>query len=266
MLNRKRNNRRREAHGSRWQLPALPWRLIALSGGTVAALGAMALLLSLLLNQPIERITVDGSFQRISAIEVEKVVRARLDGAGLVRADLAELQRALRELPWVDRASIQRSWPGGLRVHVIEQVAVARWNDSSLINVSGQLFLSEPRFVPPELPRLAGPAGTEGEVVARYLATQGRLVESGMRLVSMRLDARGAWELSLDNGVNVRLGRSQVDQRMARFIDVALRIVSQRAADIAYLDMRYTNGFAIGWRGSSRLAGGPTQKDLNPDV
>jgi len=32
-------------------------------------------------------------------------------------------------------------------------------------------------------------------------------------------------------------------------------MISQRAADIAYVDMRYSNGFAIGWRGgSTRLA------------
>jgi hypothetical protein len=32
-------------------------------------------------------------------------------------------------------------------------------------------------------------------------------------------------------------------------------MVSERAADIAYVDMRYTNGFAIGWRGNAtRLA------------
>jgi cell division septal protein FtsQ len=28
-------------------------------------------------------------------------------------------------------------------------------------------------------------------------------------------------------------------------------MVCQRAADIAYVDMRYTNGFAVGWRGAS---------------
>ncbi len=31
----------------------------------------------------------------------------------------------------------------------------------------------------------------------------------------------------------------------------AVKVVSQRAGDIDYVDMRYTNGFAIGWRGAS---------------
>jgi len=31
----------------------------------------------------------------------------------------------------------------------------------------------------------------------------------------------------------------------------ALKLVTQRGDDISYIDMRYTNGFAIGWRGSA---------------
>ena len=31
----------------------------------------------------------------------------------------------------------------------------------------------------------------------------------------------------------------------------ALKLVTQRGEDIAYIDMRYTNGFAIGWRGNA---------------
>jgi len=37
--------------------------------------------------------------------------------------------------------------------------------------------------------------------------------------------------------------------------------VCQRAADIAYVDMRYSNGFAVGWRGGApRLAGDGKQR------
>ena len=52
----------------------------------------------------------------------------------------------------------------------------------------------------------------------RYLAVQGRIVEAGLRLTSLKLDARGAWELELDNGVTVRFGRRQVDERFERFL------------------------------------------------
>ena len=88
----------------------------------------------------------------------------------------------------------------------------------------------------------------------RYLAIQGRLVEGGLRITALSLDARGAWEIDLDNGVRVRLGRRQVDERFERFVAAALPLVAQRGGDIDYVDMRYTTGFAVGWRGGAAAA------------
>ncbi len=110
--------------------------------------------------------------------------------------------------------------------------------------------------MPPELAQLEGPEGKEGVVAQRYLAAEGRLAQAGLRLTALRLDARGAWEFDLANGVTVRLGRRQVDERFEKFMSTALKLVSQRGEDIAYVDMRYTNGFAIGWRGARGSAGG----------
>ena len=260
MRNRKHGN---SAKSNRRRSVRPPWissKVLRRVGWGTAALGHI-------LDQPIERVRIDGSFQHLSALEVEKAVRANLHGAGLISVDLDRVRRSVSSLPWVDVATVQRSWPRGLVVNVAEQVAVARWNDGDLVNTRGQLFISEARFVPPELPRLSGPDGTAPQVVARYQAAQGRIVEAGMRLVAVRLDTRGAWELLLDNGVTVRLGNRQVDERFERFATAALRLISQRATDIAYVDMRYTNGFAVGWRNaSSHLAGALAPKDAVPDA
>jgi cell division protein FtsQ len=257
MLNRKRNNRR-GTPGTGWlKLPALNWRRIGLSLAGIAVMAVAVAALGWLLDQPIQRVIVTGRLQRVSALDVEKVVRGRLMGAGLVSVKLDQISEGLRTLPWVDSAAVQRSWPRGLKIEIVEQVAVARWNDSGLVNARGQLFMSDTHFVPPELPQLSGPGGTEAEVTARYLATQGRLTEVGLRLLSLTLDARGAWNITLDNAVQVRLGRQQIDARFERFMLVAAKVVSQRAADIAYVDMRYGNGFAVGWKGgNAHLAGG----------
>ena len=261
-LNRKRNTRRSTRRSARnagsehsaarawsFMLPALNWRRIAVSLASVTLTALAVLGLTLLLNQPIQHVIVSGRLQRVSALDVEKIVRARLGGDGLVSADLDDISRGLHTLPWVDHASVQRRWPRSLSIEIVEQVAVARWNNAGLLNARGQLFLSESRFVPPELPQLSGPAGAEAEATARYLAAQGRLTEVGLRLIALTLDARGALSLRLDDGVEVRLGRAQIDARFERFMAVAAKLVSQRAADISYVDMRYSNGFAVGWKG-----------------
>lgn len=228
----------------------LDWRRVLLSGACVAGVAAAVALVLAALDRPIESIVVVGRFQRVSPLDVERAVKASVRGAGLVGVRLAAVSAAVERLPWVDSAAVERSWPRGLTVHVVEQVAAARWDAAGLVNTRGELFTGDARHIPLELPRLSGPDGTEPAVAQRYLAMQGRLAETGMRLTALRLDPRGAWELDLDNGVTVRLGRRQVDERFETFLEVAAKIVAQRASDIAYVDMRYANGFALGWRGA----------------
>src|SRR6185437_2144337 len=163
-----RNRRHHAAHSSRRRSArALLSSVLARRVGWVAAGVALALLagaaLRALLDQPIERVTVSGRLQHVSPLDVERLVRAHLDGAGLVSVDLADISRGLALLPWVARASVQRSWPRGLTVDIVEQTAVARWDGTGLLNGRGQLFLSAAPFLPPELPQLSGPPGSEQE-------------------------------------------------------------------------------------------------------
>ncbi len=83
-----------------------------------------------------------------------------------------------------------------------------------------------------------------------------------MRLTAVRLDLRGAWEFDLDNGITVRLGRRQVDERFRASCTAGVGQIAAHASDINYIDMRYTNGFAIGWRaGGQRVASGNAEDD-----
>jgi cell division protein FtsQ len=258
----KRAKNRRKQSERRVRLPAINWRRWGLSALTLAAiLGGMAML-GVFLDQPIQRVLISGRFQRVSPGDIERAVKERVRGAGLVSVDLPSVRRAVAAIPWVDTASVQRSWPRGLSVTVVEQVAAARWGESGLLNTRGELFASAATHIPPELARLSGPPGTQALVAARYLAAQGRLVEAGMHLTALRLDERGAWELDLANGITVRLGSRQIDERFERFMITAIKLIAQRADDIAYVDMRYSNGFAIGWRnGGTHRAGDDGGKD-----
>ena len=248
MLGRPKN--RRKPQEARWQLPRINWRALGVLLGVPAFIAAGALAVASVLDQPIETVAVAGRFQRVAPVDVERVVKTQVHGAGLLSVDLAAVRRAIHTLPWVDTVSVQRAWPRGLEVLVIEQTAAARWGERGLLNTRGELFDADERHMPPELAQLEGPPGKESLVAQRYLAAEGRLLQAGLRLTALRLDARGAWEIDLANGVTVRLGRRQVDERFEKFMNTALKLVTQRGEDIAYVDMRYTNGFAIGWRGN----------------
>ena len=252
MLGRPKN--RRKVSERRVRLPHVNWRALGVATGVLGLIGCAGAAVSLALDQPIESIAVAGRFQRVAPVDVERVVKGQLAGKGLLTVDLAAVRRAIHTLPWVDAVSVERAFPRGLSVLVVEQSAAARWGERGLLNVRGELFATDERHIPPELARLQGPQGKESQVAQRYLAAEGRLLQAGMRLSALRLDERGAWEFDLTNGVTVRLGRRQVDERFEKFVNTALKLVSQRGDDIAYVDMRYTNGFAIGWRGAAARA------------
>src|ERR1700741_383013 len=145
-------------------LPAINWRAVGLALGMMAGVAALVSAASWAFDQPIETVAVTGRFQRVAPGDVERAVKGSRQGAGLLSVDLAAVRRAIHAIPWVDAVSVQRAWPRGLAVLVIEQSAAARWGERGLLNTRGELFASDERHVPPELAQLEGPPGKEALV------------------------------------------------------------------------------------------------------
>jgi cell division protein FtsQ len=259
--NRFKSKNKPKAEQRHWQWPAYlaAWRSHARRGALLLICVTAVAALAWGLDRPVRVISMDGSFQRVSPTQIETAV-APFARAGFMSANLDDIQRAVEALPWVDHARIARQWPNSLHVTVTEQTAAARWGESGLLNTRGELFVRSATHVPAELPRLSGPAGSESQVAQRYLAAQGRMLEAGMRIAAVRLDERGAWEMDLDSGITVRLGRRDVDERIDRFIRTTSQVIAHRLTEITYVDMRYSNGFAIGWRNQGTPASVPAKR------
>lgn len=248
--------------GPRWY-ETLDWQSIGTSAAVAASGLVLVLLLVFALDRPVRRVLLEGDFQRVAPPEIETAVAQAARG-GLASIDLGRIRESIETIDWVDTAVVTRVWPDAVKVVVTEQVAAARWNDAGLLNARGELFIRNARYMPPELPLLEGPDGSEGDVAQLYIESQGRLLEAGLRLTGVSLDERGAWALQLADGLQVRLGRQDVHERLERFIRLASPMVAKRVAEIGYVDMRYTNGFSVGWNTRNALAVAP-QEDATPD-
>jgi cell division protein FtsQ len=247
---RKQAKRRKQKSAPRIQMPKI--RI----GRIVAPLFALGIVLATyqlslaMLDREISSIEISGPFQRVTALHIEAAIGDEID-AGFVGADIDRIQALIVALPWIDQARVARRWPSRISISVTEQVPAAVWGDSGLLNTRGELFVSDARHVPAELPRLSGPDSRSGEVAARYLAVREQLIPVGLDVRRVHLDARGSWDMTLGNGIDVRLGRRSVAERTDLFLDVVANIITSRAKDIDYVDMRYGNGFTIGWKGGS---------------
>jgi len=245
------------------QLPVLPWREIAGAGLALAVLAGGAWGAVLTLDRPIRQVVAQGPFERVSVLQVEAAM-GDLRDTGFLGVDLDAVRARIVAIDWVDDAVVRRRWPAELEIVVIEQVPAARWGESGLLNTRGELFVDDTRHVPPELPRLLGPEGTERLVARRYLDARATLAAVGFGLRTLELDARGSWRMELANGLEVRMGREDFEPRLRRFARIAAPLLTARVADVGYVDLRYSRGFAVGWREGAQ-GGATTNKEQTHD-
>ena len=250
-MTRKQARRRKQQKARKVALPAVPWRKLSALLLATATIALSYHFSATLLDQPIRAIKIEGPFQRVSALQIEEAISDELEN-GFLSASLSAIQEMVVALPWIDQANVVRRWPGSIEISVSEQIPVASWGESGLLNTRGELFVAAARHVPAELPRLSGPEGQYAIAATRYLDIREQLLPTGLDVRRVHVDARGAWEMTLANGIVIRLGRRGVGERIQLFLDVAANIISRREQEIEFVDMRYSNGFTIGWKNGSK--------------
>jgi cell division protein FtsQ len=210
-----------------------PRQLNMLAGFLVGlvALAATLTALQLALRSPlwpVQEVTIQGELKHTMRSEIEAALYQRVYG-NFFSVDVDGVRAALERLPWVRRAAVRRVWPDRLEATLEEHVALARWGDSALVNTYGERFVGGSKEA---LPRFSGPRGSESEVTRRYA-----------RVSEVILTPRLAWQLKLDNGVRLALGRDAdaAETRLERFVQAAARGVAR----YDYVDLRYPNGFAL---------------------
>jgi cell division protein FtsQ len=190
---------------------------------------------------------VEGRLRYVVPGDVQVVAKPHLQ-AGFFDLDLRSVHAAVLELPWVERTEVRRRWPNGVIVRIWERQPLASWGDHSLISTRGELFTPARGTLPTGLPALTGPQGTERLLVESLLHFSDVLAPAGLKVTAIDVDARGAWNVSLDINMVMHLGRDRIEERLRRFADTAVPTLGDRLQQVAYVDLRYGNGFAVRWR------------------
>ncbi len=231
------------------RLPRVPWRWI--SGGLVGLLLVAAVGVSVrwLLDPqtlPIRHVQISGQFRHLTSAQLQEAVAGTVVG-GFFTVNVAAVMRAARTLPWVDTASVRRVWPDTLQLEVAEQVPVARWGEHDLLNRRGERFSPPVDTLPSGLPELRGPDGMEATLTASYYEMSKALAADGLKIKSLVQDPRRSWHVGLENGIELRLGHDNAYAHLLRFVRFYPQVLASRANEIATVDLRYTNGFAVAW-------------------
>jgi cell division protein FtsQ len=203
---------------------------------------------------PLREVVVQGELAQVTRAQVEQAARTAVAG-NFFTVDLDRVQSSFEKLPWVRHADVRRRWPDAVELSLEEHVAVARWRqaevggvqESRLVNSFGEVFAAASSA---SLPAFAGPEGAAGDILARYREFETALAPMGRRPEVMQLSRREAWQVKLDDGLVIELGRDEAKhplaERLARFVAYfGPALEKTRLAAVAVADMRYPNGFAL---------------------
>jgi cell division protein FtsQ len=188
-----------------------------------------------LVSRPIRHVQFTGDPPAALEALADGIRRASATG---VRME--SVREAARRVPWVRDASVRRRFPDALEIHVEAYEAVARWGEQGMVSARGEVF---PGRTSQKLPLFRGPDESAAVMALAYPAIAATLAPVG-RVSELRLNARGAWQVVLESGLSLELGRGDVQPRLARFA-AAWPQLAEKGVNTRHADLRHPNGFAV---------------------
>ncbi|OMQ22313.1 cell division protein FtsQ [Serratia oryzae] len=200
---------------------------------------------------PLSKLVVTGERHYTTNDDIRQAILALGAPGTFMTQDVDIIQQQIERLPWIQQASVRKQWPDELKIHLVEYVPVAHWNDLHMVDAAGKSFsVPAERLGKQKLPLLYGPEGSEQDVLEGYRAMSSMLAASKYSLKMASMTARHSWQLALDNDVRLELGRDDRMGRLQRFIGLYPVLQQQAQAEnkrISYVDLRYDTGASVGW-------------------
>ncbi len=223
----------------------------------VLLLGVAAAAVPGLTRVPIREVKIHGTLQHLTQEDIKQHV-VNYSKWGWMRLPVDRLREQLEALTWVSSARVSREWPLNLSIEIVERRPLARWGEDALLDQNAEVF-DPGGAINRALPLLSGPEGTEQEMLDRYREFSTRLGAHSLALAKLSRDRRGSWSVTLRDGPQLRLGAESIDGRLERALLALNELPGKGELEMAHVDLRYPNGFAVGWRSpeeASRMRGG----------
>ena len=180
----------------------------------------------------------------ITREQIEKIMQQHVQG-NFLSIDLIAVRDAFIHLPWVRDARVERTWPLALNIRLEEHQPLAHWGSHALVNTYGEVFRT---VLDEKMPVFTAPMEVNSqEITRRYRQFSQALAPLQQSIAEINLSSRHAWRLHLNTGTVLELGRHEVEKRLLRYVSVYHHSIAPLNDDkpLAYVDLRYTNGFAV---------------------
>lgn len=215
---------------------------------------------------PVNSVVISGEMPYTQREDVLSAMN-NINLGNFFQVDVNEIQSQVSALPWVYSVAVRKQWPNEVKIYVVDQTPVALWNGDFLLNKFGKAFQADTQRLTQALPQFFGPEGSELLALENFINLNDLLEYRDLAIDELVLSERFSWQLTLNDGVMLNLGREERVKRVQRFMDLYPLIKThleqqpkqknnhkkQLKQAVDYIDLRYDTGLAVGWKSVANL-------------
>ena len=209
---------------------------------------------------PLKRVVIREPLHYGDLHEVSEIIRNHQQ-RDLMHMDIAVLAEEMQQLDWIAKASVYKRWPDTVEMDLVERVPVVRWGEKAFLDADGAAFTIPDNDKLRHLFTVHGPDGYEKQVLGYYQLIAPWLSKQQIAIQELYLDQRLVWHARLENGLDVILGRDQLNERLKKLIVVNDKVIEPYARYIDGIDLRYHDGFSVRWKAGVK----PVTAEKNPE-
>jgi cell division protein FtsQ len=195
---------------------------------------------------PITNVRLFVSQPYINTARLKQLISRELKG-NFFTVSLNSIVKTLLADDQIKSVNIERIWPNSLSIHVNGYKPIAFFNKDSVITAKGYIFKTPKGLTMPLNVYLKGPTNQAKEMIKRLQSFNQMLTPLKLTVRSIQLDNNMLTTMTLSNGLNLTLGKHQLDQRLSRFVSLYSKVIGHCQDNVSSIDLRYANGLAIKW-------------------
>lgn len=161
--------------------------------------------------------------------------------------DLNYLKNKLEKIEWVRKINVRRSYPNEIIIDIEEHAPILIWNNKMYINKYGEKFIVSK--IDKNIPTLVSDESRINEVFTYFELFNDKLSSRKLdfKITKIVENEIRSLTISLSSGINIQLGSKDVNNKITLFFEIYKSLNTRDLKKIRYIDMRYSNGFSVGW-------------------
>tara|TARA_Y200000002_G_scaffold155829_1_gene128846 strand:- start:1582 stop:2277 length:696 start_codon:yes stop_codon:yes gene_type:complete len=184
----------------------------------------------------------------VNEAEIFKVAEKYLKNKSFFNINLDYLKNSIEKVAWVKNAYIRRSYPNEVIIFIEEYTPVAVWNNDSYISENGYIFSANK--IEKKLPKISS-YSNRNIIIFEYFS----LILDGIRknklndkVLLIKENEIRSLTVLLESNIAIKFGSKNIKERIGIFFKAYKTLKTSDLKKIRYIDMRYSNGFSIGWK------------------